>query len=315
MVFPCIIDTDVAIDDWMAILYLLNAPEVEVRAITVAATGEAHAGPGIRSVQGLLALAGKRNVPVAAGRSTPLRGQQAFPLLLRLAMDKRLFLGLPRPLEPAQKRSAVAVLTDVISASSQPVTVVALGPLTNLAEALLATPGLAHNIDRIVVMGGALRVAGNIREISPRIDNPYAEWNIFCDPYAADVVFRSGAPVVLVPLDATNQVPLTDAFVERLASGPVTPASHFVLRAIRRIRWLLRGQTFYLWDPLAAVVAVQPAICEREALRLAVNQTPGPALGRIVEDASGTTVELCTRADREAFEQGYLRGIAGRLWV
>ena len=257
MPFPCIIDTDVAIDDWMAILYLLSSPQVNVRAITVVATGEAHAGPGVRTIQGLLALTNTRAVRVVAGRPTPLRGQQAFPRLMRLAMDVRLLLRLPKPLEPAADLDAVAVLTQVITTSPQPVTIVALGPLTNLAEALLATPSLAGKIARIVIMGGALRVAGNIREVNPRIENSFAEWNIFCDPYAADVVFQSGAPITLVPLDATNQTPLSDAFVQQLASGPATPASQFVLRAIRRIQPILRGQMFYLWDPLAAVVAVK----------------------------------------------------------
>ena len=171
MPLPCIIDTDVALDDWMAILYLLSSPQVDVRAITVVATGEAHAGPGVRTIQGLLALTHTRGVHVAAGRSTPLRGQQAFPRLMRLAMDVRLLLRLPKPLEPASNLDAVALLTQEITTSPQPVTIVALGPLTNLAEALLATPSLADKIARIVIMGGALRVAGNIREVNPRIEN------------------------------------------------------------------------------------------------------------------------------------------------
>ena len=310
MPFPCIIDTDVAIDDWMAILYLLSSSQVDVRAITVAATGEAHAGPGVRTVQGLLALTNTRGVQVAAGRSTPLRGQQAFPLLLRLAMDVRLLLRLPKPLESAADVDAAAVLTQEITRSPQPVTIVALGPLTNLAEALLATPSLAEKIARIVIMGGALRVAGNIREISPRIDNSYAEWNIFCDPYAADVVLQSGAPITLVPLDATNQAPLDDAFVERLASGPATPSSQFVLQAIRRIQRLLRGQTFYLWDPLAAVIAVQDGLAVKEQVRLRVCQEPGPGLGRVVEDPGGGFVDVCTAIDRATFEQEYLQALA-----
>lgn len=310
MPFPCIIDTDVAVDDWMAILYLLSSPQVDVRAITVVATGEAHAGPGVRTVQGLLALTDTRAVRVAAGRSTPLRGQQAFPGLMRLAMDVRLLLRLPKPLEPVTDLDAVAALTHEITTSPQPVTIVALGPLTNLAEALLATPSLAEKIARIVIMGGALRVAGNIREISPRIDNPYAEWNIFCDPYAADMVFQSGAPITLVPLDATNQTPLTDAFVQQLASGPATPASQFVLRAIRRIRPMLRGQTFYLWDPLAAVIAVQDGLAAKEQVRLCVCQESGPELGRLVEDPRGGSVDVCTAVDRVAFEQEYLQALA-----
>ena len=261
MPLPCIIDTDVALDDWMAILYLLSSPQVDVRAITVVATGEAHAGPGVRTIQGLLALTTTRCTG-GCRPIDPLRGQQAFPLLLRLAMDVRLLLRLPKPLEPASTLDAAALLRQEITTSPQPVTIVALGPLTNLAEALLATPSLADKIARIVIMGGALHVAGNIRELNPRIENAFAEWNIFCDPYAADVVFQSGAPITLVPLDATNQAPLSDAFVQRLATGPATPASQFVLRAIRRFLPLLRGQTFYLWDPLAAVVAVQEVYCD-----------------------------------------------------
>ena len=192
----------------------------------------------------------------------------------------------------------------------QPVTIVALGPLTNLAEALLATPSLADKIARIVIMGGALRVAGNIREVNPRIENSFAEWNIFCDPYAADVVFQSGALITLVPLDATNQAPLGDAFVQRLATGPVTPASQFVLRAIRRIQPLLRGQAFYLWDPLAAAIAVQEGIAVREQVRLRVRQEPGPELGRVIEDPKGRLIDVCITIDRAAFECEYLQGMA-----
>ncbi len=306
---PCIIDTDVAIDDWMAMLFLLGRPQVDVQAITVAATGEAHARPGVRTVQGLLALVGNRDAAVAVGRSTPLllalvgnrdaavavgrstplRGQQAFPLALRWAMDVRLFLRLPRPLQPAAQQSAAALLAEQITEAPQPMTIVALGPLTNLAEALLAQPALAGRIARIVIMGGAWRVSGNIETLSPRIDNPHAEWNIFCDPYAADVVLRCGAPITLVPVDATDQVPLTEELVQRLAAGP----------------------TFYLWDPLAAAVAVQPEIVTCEQRRVAVMQEPGRELGRVVEDAERGVVDIAVQVDRPAFERAFVACLTG----
>ena len=308
---PCIIDTDVAIDDWMAMLFLLGHPQVDVRAITVTATGEAHAKPGVRTVQGLLALTGHGSTAVAVGRSTPLRGQQAFPLALRWAMDVRLFLRLPRPLQPAAQQSAVALLAEQITEAPQPVTIVALGPLTNLAEALLAQPALAGRIARIVIMGGAWRVPGNIETLSPKSDNPHAEWNIFCDPYAADVVLRCGAPITLVPLDATDQVPLTDDLVQRLAAGPATPASQFTLRAIRRIRPLLRGQAFYLWDPLAAAVAVHPEMVTCEQRRVRVVQEPGRELGRVVEDGAGGVVDIAVQVDRPAFERAFVASLTG----
>jgi inosine-uridine nucleoside N-ribohydrolase len=308
---PYIIDTDVAIDDWMAMLLLLSHPQVDVRAITVAATGEAHAKPGVRTVQGLLALTGHGSTAVAVGRSTPLRGQQAFPLALRWAMDVRLFLRLPRPLQPAVRQSAAALLTSQITASPQPVTIVALGPLTNLAEALLDQPALAGRIARIVIMGGAWRVPGNIQALSPKIDSPHAEWNIFCDPYAADVVLRCGAPITLAPLDATDQVPLTDDLVQRLAAGPATPASQFTLRAIRRIRPLLRGQAFYLWDPLAAVAAVHPEVVTCEQRRVRVALQPSQELGRVVEDGEGGIVDIAVQVDRPAFERAFIASLTG----
>jgi pyrimidine-specific ribonucleoside hydrolase len=226
-------------------------------------------------------------------------------------MDVRLSLRLPRPLQLAAQQSAAALLAEQITEAPQPMTIVALGPLTNLAEALLAQPALAGRIARIVIMGGAWRVSGNIETLSPRIDNPHAEWNIFCDPYAADVVLRCGAPITLVPVDATDQVPLTEELVQRLAAGPATPAGQFVLRAIRRIRPLLRGQTFYLWDPLAAAVAVQPEIVTCEQRRVAVMQEPGRELGRVVEDAERGVVDIAVQVDRPAFERAFVACLTG----
>src|SRR3954468_10121222 len=102
----CLIDTDMAIDNWMATLYLLKCRVVDVQAITIAATGEAHARPGMMTALRLCELANSGNIDVTHGRTTPLRGNHAFPLLVRLIMDRRFLLSLPgtrrRPVhEPA----------------------------------------------------------------------------------------------------------------------------------------------------------------------------------------------------------------------
>src|SRR6185503_19334702 len=159
---------------------------------------------------------------------------------VRMIMDLRLFVSFPRARHKPAEESAVAVITRHLQSAEAPLVVVALGPLTNLAEALLATPQLASKIAMINIMGGALEVEGNLREMI-RIDNPYAEWNTYIDPYAADVVFRSGAPITLVPLDATNQVPLTPEYYARLGAEAVTPAARFVHSTLRRIYPLLRN--------------------------------------------------------------------------
>jgi len=99
------------------------------------------------------------------------------------------------------------------------------------------------------------------------------------------------------------------ASLRRLAAGPATPASQFTLRAIRRIRPLLRGQAFYLWDPLAAVVAVHPEIVTCEQHLVAVMQEPGRELGRVLEDGAGGVVDIAVQVDRPAFERVFVASL------
>ena len=119
-----------------------------------------------------------------------------------------------------------------------------LGPLTNVGEALEAAPGLVMNIEMITVMGGAVQVAGNVGA-SSNIENEGAEWNIYVDPRAAAVVFSSGAPVTLVPLDATNYVPLTMDFYKRLERDRTTSVAEFVYRVLAAREENVRSGRYY----------------------------------------------------------------------
>jgi len=143
---PLIIDSDMAPDDWMAILYLLQQSEVEVKAITVAGTGEAHCAPGVQNARNLAALAGRGAIPVACGRETPLLGDHAFPPDWREAVDGLLGLSLPANPASAYEGSAVELLTRVVEESPEMVQLLTLGPLTNVAEAIEARPELVRNL-------------------------------------------------------------------------------------------------------------------------------------------------------------------------
>lgn len=306
---PCIIDTDMALDDWMALVYLLYAPDVDVRAVTVCGTGECHTGAGVRTGLGLLALTGRSGVPVAASRRTrPLRGRNAFPLPVRLGIDLRLGLRLPTPRERPAALEAVDLQIQLLERAQEPITIIALGPLTNLAELLLRRPDLLGKIATLYVMGGALRVPGNIHAMAPQRDYPFSEWNIFVDPYAADLVFRSGVPIRLVALDATNLVPFTDDFMRRLAHRQHTPGSQFVHRVFRRVRALTNHPLFF-WDQLTAVLMTHAEIGQTELHRLAVLHQPGREHGRVIEHPEGGLVQFYTSVDAQRFEQIFLDGI------
>jgi pyrimidine-specific ribonucleoside hydrolase len=173
-----VIDSDMGGDSIMAVLYLLQAEGVDVKAITVEGDGLAHCQPGMRTALGLLALTGNEHIPVACGRDNPLKGDHAFPQDWREYSDGLAeMLELPAGGEPS-KMTAVELLTSVIEATPHKATILAEGPLTNLAEVLQAKPELVDEIEMVYIMGGALEVPGNVEE------QPSAEWNIYVDPYA-----------------------------------------------------------------------------------------------------------------------------------
>ena len=312
MRLPLLIDTDMAFDDWMALCYLLSHPGIDVRAITIAATGEAHAGFGVQNALRLLALTGNNSTLVAAGRTRPLRGNHVFPWLVRLIMDLRLGLALPRPRSKPASTTAVTLLIDQLRCTTQPIIVVALGPLTNLAEAILADPSLVKQIRMVYFMGGALHVPGNLVELNRRLTNRYAEWNVYIDPYAAAVVLQSGVPLTLVPLDLTNQYRLTEDFFQRSAACRAAPAADFIYRLLRRLQPLWRRLPFYFWDLLTAVIATDPAIAQFEERCLQVIEAEGNECGRVVVSLDGSPVQICTRVDQAAFEAIFFETLNNR---
>lgn len=308
---PVIIDTDMALDDWMAILYLLKHPGVDVKAVAVSGTGEAHARPGAINALRLAALIGRTALKVGAGSEKPLRGDRAFPFPVRFIMDHHFFTPLPRVKALDILPSAVEVLTAELSEASQPVTILAVGPLTNLGAVLQARPELVEKIASIVIMGGALDIPGNIQDITPKSRNQHAEWNIYIDSHAANLVFRSGVPVVLVPLDATNQVPLTENFLKRLKEGSGNPAVGFIFRSLSRMYTLSRGRGFYFWDPLAAVLAVQPELGQYEHRRVRVVEEECDEYGRTLVVEDGPEIRVCVGVDCPRFEEHYLQTLCG----
>jgi inosine-uridine nucleoside N-ribohydrolase len=308
---PFIVDTDMAPDDWLAILCLLGRPEVEVKAITVTGAGEAHCAPGVRHALGLVALAGRPDIPVTCGRETPLQGDHVFPTSWRERVDNLLDLSLPENPNAPANESAVELLMRTVQESSRPVHILALGPLTNVAEVLKAEPSLIENVQRITIMGGAVHVPGNVGPSSD-IDNSVAEWNIYVDPHAAAVVFHSGAPVTLVPLDATNHAPLTMNFYRRLERDRETPVAQFAYLVLSSLMDFIRGGAYYFWDPLAAAIATDGSLAAYEEQPLLVIEEEGPQSGRTMVHEDGHLIRVAVSADRDRFERLFLDALNGR---
>ncbi|KAK3237440.1 hypothetical protein CYMTET_52486 [Cymbomonas tetramitiformis] len=209
-----IIDTDPGVDDTMAILLAFNSPEVEVIGLTTI-FGNVRTPTATRNAIHLCELAGKSHIPVAQGADRQLRGNVKERIATFVHGDDGLGnTGEPFPTGKAVAEDAADFLAHHCRDAPGEITIVALGPLTNLALAMQRDAEFPKNAAEIVVLGGALFCNGNV--------NPAAEANIFGDPDAADLVFTSGGLVTLIGLDVTQKTVMMAAEVDELKAkvGP-----------------------------------------------------------------------------------------------
>jgi purine nucleosidase len=193
---PVIIDTDPGQDDAVAILLALASPEIEVLGLTVVA-GNVPLALTARNARIVCELAGRRDIRVFAGCDAPLsrRLVTAEHVHGKTGLDG---IVLPDPTMPLQAAHAVDFIVETLRARAPgTVTLCPLGPLTNIAAAFQRAPDIIARVRQIVLMGGGCFEGGNI--------TPAAEFNIYVDPEAADIVFRSGAPLIVMPLDVTHK--------------------------------------------------------------------------------------------------------------
>jgi pyrimidine-specific ribonucleoside hydrolase len=305
---PILIDTDVAPDDLVAIAFLLASPDVEIVAITVSGTGEAHCPAGVDVILGLLERLEAPPIDVACGRDTPIAGDRAFPDAWRESVDGGSGLALPETSRQPYEGDAVQLIADTADRVDG-LRVLTLGPMTNLADALNSHPNLAERLESVYAMGGALFVPGNVAFGGPS-DNEVAEWNIYVDPTSVQAVIDAGLTVRLVSLDGTSQVPVTQDFAERVQAEATGPGALVLAELFAEHPFMTDG-TYFLWDPLAAALAAGYPLGTFSAARVEVEEAEGPEVG-FTRPVDGTpNVEYLSDADGAAAEDTLLDTLNG----
>ncbi|MBI1877846.1 MAG: nucleoside hydrolase [Chloroflexi bacterium] len=277
MVKRIIIDTDPGIDDALAILLALASPELRLEALTVT-VGNCSTAQGVVNALSVLELAGAMDVPVAPGLDRPL----LQPVLTAPETHGNTGLGyaqLPPPRQKPTSQHAVDLLIERIMAAPGEITLVAIGPLTNLALAIRREPALVQAVREVIIMGGAIRHEGNT--------TPLAEFNVYVDPHATYIVYHSGMPITLVPLDVTYQCILTQADVDRLLALD-SPITHFVADSTRfymEFHDEYQGiQGCIINDPLALALTFAPELVETNPLHVTVDIHSPLSLGKTMAD-------------------------------
>lgn len=306
-----IIDTDMGMDDAIAILYLLKRPDIKVKAITIEGNGNTRCKPAFANVHGLLKLTHHTEIPVACGRSTSLFGNHQFPQKVIDLCNRLADAPLDKPHVALPKQTAKDLLITTLRASPKPIDILALGPLTTIAEVLDEQSPLKNKIRMIYYMGGSIHAPGNIQDVDRSIDNKVAEWNIYFDPLAAKKVFHSGVPITLVPLDLTNQAPMDYPFYQRIKNNHRSKEATFVYELLDRNKeWILNG-TQYFWDPMAAVIAGDESIITTtKSQPLTVTLQPESQSGAtIIDEKNGAPIRVVTKIDVEKFKDLLVDGL------
>jgi pyrimidine-specific ribonucleoside hydrolase len=304
---PVLIDTDPGIDDALAIMLAVAGPELDVRGVTTVGgnTGLHHT---TENALRLLHLLDRDDIPVAAGADVPLVRRDSRPDAGVHGDDGLGGVRLDPAPRGADPRSAVQLMTDVIEQSPEPVTLIALGPLTNVAALLAAAPATAARLERIVLMGGGARVLGNM--------TPTAEFNIWFDPEAASRVFSCGVPVTMVGLDVTHQ-------------AVTAPGDWDGLRAGGRVARALLGMVDYYTayyvetsgsdltpqhDSLAVAAVIRPDLVTTRHLHVDVECAGALTRGMTVVDLDGVSGEKPnTEVALEVDARTFNRLLVGRL--
>ncbi|HEX2142165.1 MAG TPA: nucleoside hydrolase [Candidatus Limnocylindria bacterium] len=292
-----VLDCDPGHDDALAILLAAAHPGLELAAITTVA-GNQTLDKVTLNARRVCSVAGIAHVPIAAGCDRPLVREQlvAGSIHGTSGLDGP---DWPEPGVGTDDRHAVDLLLE-LSRGGSPLSVVAVGPLTNVATALDRDPGLAGRLERVVLMGGAIGL-GNW--------TPSAEFNILADPEAAQAVFASGVPITMVPLEVTHQALATDAVLARIdaldtrVGRMAADLLRFFAETYQRVFGFAAPAVH---DPCAVACVIDPTIVTTRAMNVEVDTTSELSYGRTVCDVYGTTgrtpnAEVGTALDVERF--------------
>ncbi len=299
---PFLIDTDTASDDAVALMMALRHPDVAVKAITVVA-GNVPLDQGVQNALYTVEL---------CGASTPVHAGADRPLLLPLETAQNVHgqdgmgdIGLPLSGRHPQAGHAVDVIVDAIHRYGDDLTLVTLGPLTNLALALRKDPTIASFGGRYIMMGGVGDGRGNI--------TPVSEYNLWTDPHAAQVVFQSGLPITMVGWDISYKYAVFDRAEEAAIRAIGTPLARFCVDIQAVLGEFVKTETkldgFDLPDPIAMAVAIQPTVATRtERLFVAIETDGRWARGQTIVDHLRFTghqpnVDVVLEASRPEFVQ------------
>ena len=293
-----ILDHDGSVDDFRSLILLLANPEIDILGISIT-PADCYAENALETTRKILAKAGRSGIAIGVG---DFHGINAFPADWRAR--PKILNAFPSLIGVETNRNDVissdALMTEKLLTTEEQVTVLMTGPCSNLVRAVQSNMDVVHGIEKVLWMGGAFDVPGNVATYN---HDGSAEWNVFWDPLSASTLLEYGLEIVFIPLDVTNQVPVTKAFLKELArhsdSFWADLAGHFWATTLDTIP--AYEYIYFMWDVLATSYLTIPDAFVLERMEIDVVET-GPSAGRTVrKPGSKQFAQVATKVDKEMF--------------
>ncbi len=291
-----LMDHDGGVDDYLATMLLMTMDRIQPLGVIVT-PANCYAEPAVSATRKILDLMGSSHIPVA---ESTVRGINPFPRLYRrdsFIVDHLPILNQNETIRtPLVALSGQDFMVRVLREASAPVTLMVTGPLTTVATALDKAPEISEKIQKIVWMGGALNVSGNVEKSIEAGQDGSAEWNVYWDPISANRVWQTPIEIIMCPLDLTNNVPLTSEIAYKMGRQRHYPISDLAGQCYA----LVIPQDYYFWDVLATAYLAHPEFYqlrewETEIITTRLSQ------GRTKIVSGGRKIYAMDQVDKERF--------------
>ena len=291
-----LMDHDGGVDDYLSTMLLMTMNHIQPLGVIVT-PADCYIQPAVSATRKILDFMGCSSVPVA---ESTVRGINPFPRLYRRdsfivdhlpILNERETISTPLVSEPGQN-----FMVRVLQQATEPVTLLVTGPMTTVATALDIAPEIESKIQEIVWMGGALNVPGNVEKSIEAGQDGSAEWNVYWDAKSAERVWQTNIPIVMCPLDLTNNVPVTSQFVQRIGKQRRYPLSDLAGQCYA----LVIPQDYYFWDVLATAYLAHPEFYQLREWETVII-TSGKSQGRTKIQPGGRKIKAMHKVDTERF--------------
>ena len=291
-----LMDHDGGVDDYLATMLLMTMDHIELLGVVVT-PADCYAEPAVSATRKILDLMESSHIPVAL---STVRGINPFPRLYRRdsfivdhlpILNQNETISTPLLAQPGQD-----FMIQVLREAPEPVTLMVTGPLTTVAVALDKAPEIEAKIKKIVWMGGALNVGGNVEKSLEAGQDGSAEWNVYWDPISAARVWESKIEIIMCPLDLTNNVPVTSEVVYKMGRQRHYPISDLAGQCYA----LVIPQDYYFWDVLATAYLAHPEFYQLREWETEIITT-GLSQGRTKVVSGGRKISAMDKVEKEAF--------------